>query len=479
MLQGMLRMSICAGLALGGATLAMADQTADLQARVSQLESQLAQVQKTQSDNWMTERRAEEIKGLISEVLSDADTRASLLQDGLTAGHDGKNFFLKSNDGGFVLKIAGQIDIRALWDMQDDRSDSVVQDLNGDGDTEDTVDGVDEDDVSVEDDSDFGFQTRRVKLIFFGNVPGSQIDYKVQLATDRSDGNIYLEDVIIGRAINDNFYISGGKQKLPFLREELTSSAKLIAIDRGLVTEYFTLNRAEGAQLDWSNNDNLKASVAISDGSNTEISDMGADDTDFAVTARADFKVMGDWEAAKDDVAWQGQDNALFIGGAVHYQAGDDNNADITSAVADYFAWTVDALYENGGGLSASAAVVGGHTDYDSSAAADRDMYGIQLTGAYNIDDKWQPYVRWEWIDQDVALAGIEDNIQAVTFGVNRFVRGHNVKLTADVVWVYQGDVISNPFGASVTSTGLGTSGFSSAEDEDIIMVRAQVQVLF
>ncbi|MCH7546675.1 MAG: hypothetical protein IID30_09780, partial [Planctomycetes bacterium] len=40
---------------------------------------------KTQ-DNWLTEHRAEEIRILVQDVLADADTRSSLLQDGLIAG---------------------------------------------------------------------------------------------------------------------------------------------------------------------------------------------------------------------------------------------------------------------------------------------------------------------------------------------------------------------------------------------------------
>lgn len=478
MLQGMLRMSIAAAVALGGAAAAMADDSADLQARVAQLEAQLAQVQQTQGDTWMNERRAEEIKGLIHEVLSDADTRASLLQDGLTAGHDGKNFFLKSNDGAFVLKVAGQIQLRAIWDFQSDREDEVSQD----DDFDDTAA-----DVTVEDEDDFGFQVRRAKIKFFGNVPGSQIDYLLTLATDRGtsdgtpeDGNVYMEDIVIGRAINDNWYISGGKQKLPFLREELTSSSRLLAVERGLVTEFFTLDRAEGVQFDYDNNDNFRASLAFSDGADSETSDFGMDEVEIAITARGDLRLMGDWDAIKDQTAWQGQDDALFVGGAIHWQLGDGNNADYsTSAVADYFAWTIDGSYENGGGLSASAAVVGGHMDPDTAGVTDRDMYGLQLSGAYNIDDQWQPFLRWEWIDQDLA-AGLDDELQALTFGVNRYVRGHNVKITADILWVYDGDVGSNPFGNSISSSGLGFSSSStSPDDEDIIVLRTQVQVLF
>ena len=48
----------------------------------------------TQQD-WMTEQRAEQIKELVQDVLADADTRASLMGNGLMAGwSDG--FFLAS-----------------------------------------------------------------------------------------------------------------------------------------------------------------------------------------------------------------------------------------------------------------------------------------------------------------------------------------------------------------------------------------------
>jgi hypothetical protein len=449
-------------------------EDADLRAELVQIKAQLAQVQSAQSAAWLNERRAEEIKGLIREVLADADTRASLLQDGLTAGHDGQHFFLKSNDGAFVLKIKGQIQIRALWDFQSDREVEGAQaPFDEDGLQGAAVAG------HPTDEDDFGFQVRRAKITFFGNVPGSKIDYLLQLSTDRTDGNVFMEGIIIGRAINDNWYISGGKQKIPFLREELTSSTKLLAVERGLVTEFFTLDRAEGVQFDYSNNDNVKASFSFNDGADSETTDIGADEVEYAFTARGDYRIMGDWGAQADQTAWQGQDNAAFIGAAVHYQAGDGSNSDVSSsAIANYLAWTVDGSYENGNGASVFASFTGGHTDPDASAAGERDMYGFLIQGAYNIDDKWQPFVRWEWLDQDDSTTA-EDTVQAFTFGVNRYVRGHNVKVSADVVWIYDGVSSPNPFGNSITSTGLGTSGWGSAEDDDVIILRTQVQVLF
>ena len=54
-----------------------------LRARVADLESRLAAVEK--GDNWLTEQRANEVRGLVRDVLADADTRASLLAQGMTA----------------------------------------------------------------------------------------------------------------------------------------------------------------------------------------------------------------------------------------------------------------------------------------------------------------------------------------------------------------------------------------------------------
>ena len=48
-------------------------------------------------EDWLTEQRAEEIKGLVADVLADADTRASLTGNGLMAGWS-DDFFLASAD---------------------------------------------------------------------------------------------------------------------------------------------------------------------------------------------------------------------------------------------------------------------------------------------------------------------------------------------------------------------------------------------
>jgi len=63
----------------------------DLLERIEQLErdkSQMAgemdELRIQVADDWLTEQRADEIRNLVSDVLADADTRSSLLQDGMT-----------------------------------------------------------------------------------------------------------------------------------------------------------------------------------------------------------------------------------------------------------------------------------------------------------------------------------------------------------------------------------------------------------
>lgn len=68
----------------------------ELRAEVSRLRAEVSQVRAQNGETWLNERRAEEVKALVKEVLSDADTRASLLDNNLTAGHNGRNFFLAS-----------------------------------------------------------------------------------------------------------------------------------------------------------------------------------------------------------------------------------------------------------------------------------------------------------------------------------------------------------------------------------------------
>lgn len=422
---------------------------ADDASRLAQLEAEVAALRSQQNEGWLNQRRSEEIKGLIQEVLSDADTRASLMAEGAVAGHDGKNFFLSSVDGSQRLNFWGQIQFRYLYNFENDNDD---------------------------DKEDEGFSVRRAKLGFNGHVTaGRKWDYEIILALDRGDGNTFFEDVKFGTQLSDAFRIDAGKFKLPFLREELTSSKRGLAVERSVTNEFFTLNRAEQIQLSYKS-DMLKAAVSVSDGANSEFSDIGADTTEFSATARVDVKLSGDWNQAADFTSWSGEPLAIFLGGAVHTEWGDAANGGTNNSCVG---WTFDGSIEtNGFGLFGS--FTGQFVDPD--AGSTQKFYGLVVQGSYNFQDKFEPFGRFEylWEDDDVS----EADAMIVTFGLNYYIKGHDAKVTIDLLWVISVDedeaFTGNPFGADAIGEGTGL-GFSAGDihTEDSAILRIQFQLLF
>ena len=435
-------------LAMGLAGVVNADES--LRSEVDALRQQVAELKGQQNANWLNERRAEEVKALIQEVLSDADTRASLMADGATAGHDGRNFFVGSMDGGFRLNLGGQIQFRYIFNINNP------------------------DDGETDDSSDNGFQLRRVKVSFDGHVTaGRRWDYEVTLAVEdsTSEGDAVLDIAKFGTAITDNIRIDGGKFKLPFAREELISSRRMLAVERSLVNEIFTLNRSEQIQLSYKS-DQLLLRGSISDGVSSdgdEFTQIGEDQVQWAVTGRADFKVMGDWEQAADSTAWRGQPNALFLGGAVHLQQNDDNNGGGDECS---LSWTVDALFESNG-LGIMGAFFGSYTD-NHEGGDDDNIFGASVEVSYLINDNFQPFIRGEWADVS-DIGGETCNIVG-TAGINYYFKGHEAKFTADVLWVIDSEDNETFNGAA--GAGLGFSE-GDGHGQDNVLIRFQFQLLF
>lgn len=449
------------------------DALAAKDAEISRLQQRLGDVESKHSQNWLTERRAEEIKSLVQDVLADADTRASLMSDGAVAGHNGKHFFLGSADGSFLLEVAGQIQFRHLSSFN--HSSAVGQD-----------------------EEDQGFNIRRTKLSFSGHVEaGGQWEYGILLAYNRGNGNIFAEDVVIGRSIADGMKVQAGLMKLPFLREELTSSKRQLAVERASVTEFFTLNRAEQVQLVISPMDNVKAVLAFSDGANSGNTNIGGDTVEYAFTGRIDVALAGDLKQIKDFAAWSGESFGAFVGAAFHYQGGDGFNAATVPGSANILSWTIDGSIETNG-LNVFVAVMGNSISDTVNASpatpgvpgsAEVDQLGFLIQGGYMVvPDKLEPFIRYEYIDADgntAAPANLNDTAHIITFGVNYYVKKHNAKFTADVVWLVDADNLAalqegtNTTGTTFnpqTSSGLG---FVDAVDDGTILVRLQFQLLF
>jgi phosphate-selective porin OprO/OprP len=407
---------------------------------------------------------SDEVRAIVAEMQADAQSRSSLLAAG-GAGHDGQ-FYLASPDGSFRLNVGGQIQFRYIMDFRDSSAAGVTDDFSN------------------------GFQTRRTKLTFDGNIINADWTYKVQTNFDRADGNAGLEDAWVAYNFGNGWKLQWGQFKLPFMREELVSSRRQLAVERSVVNEVFNQDYSQGVQvayeeLDW------RAALAFSDGfgsRNTDFNSLDAGgasldaEADYAFTGRFEYKFAGDWKQFEDFTSEQGSPYAAMVGGALHWQQ-DTNTGAPGDVDFQYLSYTFDASLE-GDGWNLFGAFVGNHIE-GRVAGTDTpkvDDYGIVLQGGYRIQKETEIFARWDgiWLDSDVVATG-NDNFNFITAGVNQYYAGHAAKATVDLV--YAVDKTANLNGISnfahsggFPSTGLGMLGQDKTGE---VAIRFQFQLLF
>lgn len=401
----------------------------------------------------------DEVRAIVAEMLADADTRSSFLQSGGTAGHDGKKFFLGSSGGDFTLSIGGQLQFRYMMNFGDD--------LGG----------------QADEDWESGFQARRTKVWVDGTV-FNEFDYKVQWAFDRNGGGAVLEDAYVSTPVfGDGWEMKWGQFKAPFMREELVSSTRQLAVDRSHMNEVFNQDRSQGIQLGYSQDD-WQLMLMFSDGFNSDNTDYNQDRTlgfggesDYAFTGRFEYKFAGDWSQFKDFTSPSGNNWGMLLGGALHYEGGDDTGNNFGGDDYSYFSWTADLSFE-GDGWNAFIAGVGGYSDFEDIGGVagndlDVDDYGLVIQGGIMIPDtNWEVFGRYDAVFPDSDRAN-DDAFNVITAGVNYYMHGHAAKFTADFQWFLDDPADSD---LAVANDGIGFLGDS---DEDEFGIRIQFQLLF
>jgi hypothetical protein len=474
-----------------------ADREAELERRIQELETfnskimgRLNELESRQEANWLNERRSEEVKALVREVLQDSDTRASLQEEAMTAGHNGSNFYLASADGNFLLQIAGLLQVRYVYNLRGGDPPANTSNFPSGFITADEERG--------------GFEFSRAKLEFAGHIGSPRFQYLIRWGPDREDNEVLGERIVIGYEVADGLTLWGGEDKAAFLREEVIDPGRQLAVERSLMNEVFTAGYVQGIWLTWEATDSLNVYASLNDGFRSGEADneynsqfifmpdtggsaSGAppihkpfdlDGTDFAVTARIDWKVLGQWQQYQDFAAWEGEETAVFLGGAVHWQQGESGSGDDND---NFFAWTIDASAECNN-FNLFLAFAGLHSDFEERD--NRDLYGAVIQAGYMvIPNKLEPFIRYEWIDLDSSAVS-DDQINLVTFGVNYYIIRHQAKFTFDVVWALDPIPMAEVLGVQDndgTNQTLGSLGLlpDDPNDEDQFSLRAQFQLMF
>jgi hypothetical protein len=450
--------------------------------QIDQLQSEVHELRQQAGPGWLTEQRAEQISGLVQDVLADADTRVALMQSGMTAGWD-KKFFLESADGNYKLKIEGQIQVRFVYNH-----------LNG-------TPGRNDDDDKVRNASVWGFEDRRAKLKFSGHIVDPSWQYSIQGSFSRKggaesskppyrstgvppfDGNtgagglFSLETAFIRKRFG-NWYARVGQFKGPFLWEELVSSKRQLAVERSLVNGAFSQKRSQGIEIGWTS-DQLRFAVMYGDGfrsRNTAALDI---DTEYAFMGRVDWQAIGDnWKRFDDFTSWNGSDLALKIGGAFAVDQGqygstaNKNLFDQTDKEKQLvYQFTADVQLE-GNGWNAFSYFVWRRFDQ-----ADLDQWGWVIQGGvFVVPDKWEMYARYEYssfgdyqVNNPPALVS---PLSTMSVGFNRYFAKHHLKWTTDF------GIGFNEVSDQYDSSGAGWRSDVEGEKHQVV-VRSQLQLLF
>jgi outer membrane murein-binding lipoprotein Lpp len=467
-----------------------------LRAELSELRAQNESLEArvdAKDDAWLNETRTTEIRGIVQDVLADSQTRTSLQDSGAMAGYKaGQGFFLSSQDGSFSMRISGQVQTR--WVMSH-VGDNPALDANAAA------------GVAGGNQYQWGFQVRRAKVRFQGNVIDKTWHYQVNgdFMEGGQAGTFNLQEAMITHDVNDNLSVTFGRYKVPFLREELVSSSNQLAVERSLVNEYFTADRAIGVDVMYKTDSwtlegafNNGAQTAYQGNGNLGNALTGADytssannPTKWAVQGRFQYKLSGDWSDFDSFTSSPDDENAMMIGVAGMAQQWNGNaagNVQPLAQIADSSSvWGVTADFSaKFAGFSLFGAAVYQRFEAKGSAGQSNTVnpWGFVGQAGYSFTDQWEVFGRFSWANNrglgNVASGtGIPANnaltaeakLALLTVGVNYFIND-NVKFTAD--W---GINMNNSLnGAWVNQADTGWR--STAKSSEWVL-RAQLQLLF
>lgn len=442
-------------LGLGTAGAATTEPTQqELMDEINALRAKVDQLQMTQ-ERQQNKLNATEVDATVDSVLRDADRRSQLLDaQGFTAGYHKGKFLIQSEDGNFVLNPSLQFQFRYVINY---REEDAANPIDGGATTE------------------HGFEVRRMKLTFDGNVFSPDTKYKFQWATNRTGGALSLEDAYIQHKLNfaPDFQVKAGQFKDVTFHEELTSSKRQLAVDRSLANEVLAggaTDFVQGVALIWDDGAEglpLRAELGFTDGPNSDntnfvdgggAAQFGVAAPDFGINGRVEYLAMGNWKNYEDFTARGNKEDLLVFGGGFFYTQAGDGTA---------LFHTVDAQYEMNK-LALYAAYYGVYSDADA-ADSSYDVGGVVQAG-YLLDEpgKWEVFGRYSLVNLDSGTAGDDENYHELTAGVNYYMSGHAAKLTMDVVYL--------PNGVPSNETGIGQ--LDPDADDDQFVLRGQFQLL-
>lgn len=456
------------------------DKIDRLEATVERLHSRLGELESIDGERWLNEERAEQVRGVVLDVLADAETRTSFQSDATLAGYEpGKGAFIRSADGRYSLRISGQMQIRYVANDAGGRPGA------------------------------YGFQLRRAKVAFSGNVIDETWTYKFQGAFNRGSGNLntgntanfLLEDAWVAKDFGDGFSMKVGQFKAPWLQEDLVSSRRQLAVERSLLAGYFQQNHDRGLQLQWAS-DRLRVRAWTGNGvptpfsgvaNNITSSNWNTNPAQYSFVARGEVRLgEAGWKEFEDFNNFRGRDAGVMLGVSGLYQRYNRSNT-FGSANATTVSGVTGDVTVNFGGASLFAYAVWEHAEGavtpGSQALGTENPWGFLVQGGYFLTDDVEIFTRYEYGVLGTSGSGptgggtiapyTDSRLNLVTVGANWFIAGNDLKMTVD--WGINLDTLGLPaYGVVGYGSNSGAGYRSDLVGQDLQWsLRAQMQLLF
>ncbi|MEL0455667.1 porin [Flavobacteriaceae bacterium SZ-1-7] len=307
------------------------------------------------------------------------------------------------------------------------------------------------------------FIVRRARLKFDGFAYSPKLKYKIELGLSNRDISganqfnrntpRYILDAVIMWNFAKNFELWAGQTKLPGNVERVISSANLQLIDRSLLNSRFNIDRDLGIQLRHKSNLGgnflMREKLAISQGEGRNVSE--GNEGGLQYTARLELLPFGTFQSKGDYTGSDLKREAkpkLMLG--VTYDLNQDAVKE-RSVLGDYMFKSDGSLYEtdittifvdamfkyNGfsfmGEYAKRTADNPIAIDTDGSPTGDIVLTGnaLNLQAGYLFKSDYELVGRFTTLEYETVTSALPT--KQYTFGVNKFIVGHKLKVQSDI----------------------------------------------
>ncbi|HEY0744309.1 MAG TPA: porin [Chryseosolibacter sp.] len=291
-------------------------------------------------------------------------------------------------------------------------------------------------------------RVRRMRLRFDGFVHSPKLTYVLQLSFSRGDMDYeslnfpnVIRDAYVQYAVSKQLAVGLGQTKLPGNRQRVNSSGDLQLADRSIVNSTFNIDRDFGAQFIYKTSFYvLRGAISSGEGRNITSSDKG-----LAYTGRFELLPFGAFTNGGDyfegDLVRESKPK-LSIG----FVSSFNENAARTAGQLGTYLYEgrdiktnmVDALFKYKG-FSLAGEYILRETNNPITTNEDGDeryVYtgeGQNYQGGYVFKNNVEVVGRYSSVIPTQAILSKEKYKEEYTLGINKYIKGHRVKLQGDI----------------------------------------------